>query len=158
MKKGTKKNKLAARVKALRAKKVRVTEKAAGPVKAPDKAFPLAVPPSKGIVGVGAGREVTPVAPADPVVPATVPAAKVEVPKPERKLSLIKAAAEILSDGIPRNCGEIVRVAGERGLWSSPKGKTPAATLHTALITEIRVKGEASRFAKVDRGLFARKA
>jgi hypothetical protein len=43
----------------------------------------------------------------------------------------------------------------EQGLWSSPNGKTPHATLYAAMMREARDKGIASRFEKVDRGLFA---
>ena len=43
----------------------------------------------------------------------------------------------------------------EKGLWSSPKGKTPHATLYAAILREINAKGKAARFKKVDRGQFA---
>jgi hypothetical protein len=39
------------------------------------------------------------------------------------------------------------------GTWTS-EGKTPAATLYAAMVREIAAKGEASRFVKVERGLF----
>jgi hypothetical protein len=42
-----------------------------------------------------------------------------------------------------------------QGLWTSPGGKTPHATLYAAIITEIRNKGKQSRFVKMDRGHFA---
>jgi hypothetical protein len=41
-----------------------------------------------------------------------------------------------------------------RGLWSSPNGKTPEATLYAAILREISTKGEAARFRKVERGQF----
>jgi hypothetical protein len=41
------------------------------------------------------------------------------------------------------------------GLWRSPQGKTPEATLAAALIREIARKGESARFVRVDRGLFS---
>jgi hypothetical protein len=41
-----------------------------------------------------------------------------------------------------------------KGLWKT-KGKTPEATLYAAILREIQKKGEASRFAKADRGMFA---
>lgn len=42
----------------------------------------------------------------------------------------------------------------ERGLWSSPNGKTPEATPHAAILHEIGAKGDAARFRKVERGQF----
>jgi hypothetical protein len=41
-----------------------------------------------------------------------------------------------------------------KGLWKSPGGKTPEATLYAAIIREIAAKGKEARFAKHDRGLF----
>ncbi len=43
------------------------------------------------------------------------------------------------------------------GLWTSPNGKTPHATLYSAILREINTKGAESRFTKVERGQFARK-
>ena len=42
----------------------------------------------------------------------------------------------------------------KRGLWSSPNGKTPEATLYAAILREIGTKGDAARFRKVERGQF----
>jgi len=42
----------------------------------------------------------------------------------------------------------------QQGLWSSPAGKTPHTTLYAAMMREQRDKGGASRFRKVDRGMF----
>ena len=42
-----------------------------------------------------------------------------------------------------------------QGLWSSPAGKTPSATLYSALLRELQVKGEQARFVKAERGKFA---
>ncbi len=39
-------------------------------------------------------------------------------------------------------------------LWSSPKGKTPQASLYAAITREIGRKGKDARFKKVDRGRF----
>jgi hypothetical protein len=41
--------------------------------------------------------------------------------------------------------------------WSSPGGKTPAATLYASLLRHIRTHGKDARFVKTDRGLFALK-
>jgi hypothetical protein len=40
-----------------------------------------------------------------------------------------------------------------KGLWKTG-GKTPAATVYAAIIRRIAVKGEPSRFRKVERGEF----
>ena len=48
---------------------------------------------------------------------------------------------------------EIVEVAFEKGYWNSG-GKTPHATVYSAIIREIAKLGNDSRFKKVDRGRF----
>ncbi|MFN8815279.1 MAG: winged helix-turn-helix domain-containing protein [bacterium] len=74
----------------------------------------------------------------------------------DKRLSAISAAAEVLADaGKPMRAKEMIEAASARGLWSSPKGKTPEATLYAAIIREIAAKGKAARFSKVERGLFA---
>ena len=45
-----------------------------------------------------------------------------------------------------------------KSLWTSPGGKTPHATLYSALIREIATKGKEARFVKTERGKFAAKA
>ena len=42
-----------------------------------------------------------------------------------------------------------------QGLWTSPGGKTPHATLYAAMLREITAKGSQARFKKVERGQFA---
>lgn len=51
------------------------------------------------------------------------------------------------------NTADMVRTALDKGYWSTG-GKTPAATIYAAIITEISKKGDKSRFRKVDRGMF----
>jgi hypothetical protein len=76
-------------------------------------------------------------------------------PKPKRT-SALDAAATVLKDAAkPLNATEMIQTMAERGLWSSPNGKTPAATLYAAIIREIATKGDAARFRKVERGQFA---
>ena len=41
-----------------------------------------------------------------------------------------------------------------KGYWTSPGGKTPAATLYSAVLKETRTKGTQSRFTKTGRGQF----
>ena len=49
----------------------------------------------------------------------------------------------------------LIAAMAEQKLWSSPNGKTPHATLYAAMLREIGTKGDAARFRKADRGLFA---
>ncbi|MBY0312671.1 MAG: winged helix-turn-helix domain-containing protein [Phycisphaerales bacterium] len=44
--------------------------------------------------------------------------------------------------------------ARAKGLWKSPGGKTPEATLYAAIIREIAAKGKDARFRKTERGVF----
>ncbi len=71
------------------------------------------------------------------------------------KLSALDAAAQVLAkSGKPLRAAEIIAEMEAKGLWKSPGGMTPAATLYSSMIREIAAKGAASRFKKKDRGLF----
>ena len=59
------------------------------------------------------------------------------------------------SAGKPMRAQELIAAMAEQNLWKSPAGATPHATLYAAMQREERNKGDASRFRKVDRGLFA---
>ena len=73
-----------------------------------------------------------------------------------KRLSLINAAAQILAESSePMDVKKMVEQVTSKGLWSSPNGKTPHATLYSAIITEIKKKGDEARFTKVERGQFA---
>jgi hypothetical protein len=48
----------------------------------------------------------------------------------------------------------MVEAMTARGLWTSPGGKTPHATLYASILREINAKGKDARFKKVDRGQF----
>ena len=74
--------------------------------------------------------------------------------KPKR-VSALDAAAQVLAKAEkPMRAQELIAAMAEQGLWKSPAGKTPSATLYAAMMRESRDKGAASRFRKVDRGLF----
>jgi hypothetical protein len=76
--------------------------------------------------------------------------------KKPKRISALDAAAQVLkSAGKPMRAQELIAAMAERNLWQSPGGKTPHATLYAAMVREARDKGDASRFAKVDRGMFA---
>lgn len=80
-------------------------------------------------------------------------------PPPARKrMSQIEAAHRVLLDADrPMNAGEIMTEINKRGLWSSPNGKTPEATLKAAFHREITTKHDKCRFAKAGKGLYAAK-
>ncbi len=76
----------------------------------------------------------------------------------EKRMSGLDAAAKVLEEsGQPMTCKEMVEAAEAKGYWKSPGGKTPHATLYSAIIREIKVKGAEARFTKADRGKFTRK-
>ncbi len=92
-------------------------------------------------------------APTAPVETRSLPS--VEEPK-VKKLSAIDAAAKLLAEsGEPLNCQQMIAQIAAKGYWTSPGGKTPAATLYSSIIREIKLKGAASRFIKTERGKFA---
>ena len=77
---------------------------------------------------------------------------------PEKKLSCVTAAFKVLTESTePLNAKEIIDAMVAKGYWLSPAGKTPHATLYSAILREL-AKGDASRFIKSERGRFAAKA
>ena len=83
-------------------------------------------------------------------------AAKGGKPAAPRRTSALDAAATVLAGAqAPMRTKEMIAAMSERGLWTSPGGKTPEATLYAAILREIGTKGDAARFRKHDRGLFA---
>jgi hypothetical protein len=110
------------------------------------------------------GTETTPTAePAQAGEPATQPEAKKRGRAPKakaetgpKKLSAIDAAAKVLAEaGEPMDCQTMIKTMAEKGYWTSPGGKTPAATLYSAILRELKTKGNDSRFKKTERGKFA---
>ena len=75
---------------------------------------------------------------------------------PEKGLSLLNAAAAVLErSDEPLAVRAMIEKAKESGLWTPKGGKTPEQTLYSAIIREIKDKGDAARFRKEGRGLFA---
>jgi hypothetical protein len=73
-----------------------------------------------------------------------------------KKLSAIDAAAKVLTDTKQAmNAKELVEAMAAKKLWTSPGGKTPHATLYSAILREINTKGNDARFKKTERGKFA---
>ncbi len=88
------------------------------------------------------------------------PAKQPRAPKPTkepklRRTSALDAAAIVLASvNKPLRAVDLIAAMQSRGLWTSPGGRTPEATLYAAMIREINTKGDLARFKKVDRGLF----
>ncbi len=81
---------------------------------------------------------------------------KADAPK-EKRLSLIDAAVQVLGTSTEAmNCKQMVDQITEQGLWSPGTGKTPHATLYSAILRELQKKGASggARFTKVERGQF----
>lgn len=79
---------------------------------------------------------------------ATATAARAEA-KAKGRLSLLSAAAAVLAESDePLNCKRMIELAKERGLWTPGAGKTPEQTLYSAIMREVRDKGDAARFRK----------
>ena len=75
---------------------------------------------------------------------------------PAKKLSALDAAAKVLGEAsAPMNCQEMIEAMAKKGYWTSPGGKTPQATLYSAILRELKAKGKESRFKKTERGKFA---
>ena len=119
-------------------------DKNTAPVENTDKGKDVTLPPNDKV--------------ADKVLDKIVDKALEQAPKPKPLMSGLDAAVKVLAEvGTPLNCPAIVKAAFDKGYWSS-NGLTPAATMHTAIITEIKKRGDQSRFIKTGRGLFAVRA
>ena len=81
--------------------------------------------------------------------------AKAEKKPREKKAGCLDGAVEVLkaAAGGPLGCKEMVERMLAKGLWKTD-GKTPSATLYSAIIREIATKGKDARFHKADRGRF----
>ena len=89
-----------------------------------------------------------------PPAEAKAPETKAADKKP-KKVSAIAAAARVLGEAKePMNCQDMIKQMAEKGYWTSPGGKTPHATLYSAILREIGTQGNDSRFKKTERGKF----
>lgn len=71
------------------------------------------------------------------------------------KLSQLDAAIKVLGETTePLTTKQMVEAMAAKNLWASPGGKTPHATLYSAILGELQTKGDAARFVKTDRGHF----
>ncbi len=77
----------------------------------------------------------------------------------EKKLSALDAAAKVLGEsGQAMTTQEMIDAMALKGYWSPPGGQTPAATLYSALLRELKTKGDQARFLKAAPGRFALRA
>ncbi|MGE0609945.1 MAG: winged helix-turn-helix domain-containing protein [Pirellulales bacterium] len=82
------------------------------------------------------------------------PASKKTENKP-KKVSALDAAAKVLAEAkAPMNTKQMIETMSAKGYWTSPGGKTPQATLYSAILREINTKGKEARFVKTERGQF----
>jgi hypothetical protein len=89
--------------------------------------------------------------------PAKTKGKKAKSPKEPKakKPSALDAALRVLKEaGQPMTCQEMIEQMSAKGYWVSPKGRTPAATLYSAVLREIAAKGKDARFVKTERGKF----
>lgn len=76
---------------------------------------------------------------------------------PTRRKSAVDMAHEILTEaGTPMTVPDIVAIGSTREGWNL-KGSTPVATLNASIVTEIKKKGDLSRFVRTERGKYASK-
>ena len=66
---------------------------------------------------------------------------------------LIAAVRVLQEAGEPLDCKNMVNLMLEKGYWKTD-GKTPSATIYSAIIREIKEKGADARFRKTQRGKF----
>ena len=80
-------------------------------------------------------------------------AAQAEVPA--KGMSALDAAAKVLQEaGEAMNAKQMIEAMSTKGYWTSPGGKTPHATLYSAILREIAAKTDGCRFKKTERGKF----
>ena len=100
--------------------------------------------------GVAAGALTT------PAKEAKAPKRRSERAAPGGKMSALDAAAKVLGESNePMNTKAMIEAMSAKGYWTSPGGKTPWATLYSAILREMKTSADKSRFAKAERGRFA---
>lgn len=98
----------------------------------------------------------TPVLAEPTTTPAPQKKGKKKAEAKPKKLSALDAAAKVLAEsGQAMTCQEMIDSMAAKGYWTSPGGKTPAATLYSAILREVANKGDQARFTKTERGKFA---
>jgi hypothetical protein len=94
--------------------------------------------------------------PAPSTEPRTSKSRGLQKAKGQKKMTCLDAAAKLLTEtGQPMTCQELIAAMAAKGYWTSPAGKTPAATLYAAIVREIRTKNDQARFRRTVPGRFA---
>jgi hypothetical protein len=84
----------------------------------------------------------------------TTSKAKAKTKETPKKLSCLDAAAQVLkAEGTAMNTSGMIAAVFERKLWHTD-APTPAATLYSAILRELKTKGKDARFKKTERGQF----
>ena len=92
--------------------------------------------------------EANPVTEPEEIAENPIPAEERSTATPEKKKSLLTAAAEILqTTGEALSASDLIVKVQEAGLWEPQAGKTPANTLYAAILREMNSK-ENPRFAR----------
>jgi hypothetical protein len=82
-----------------------------------------------------------------------------DVSRKPKRMGVLDAAAKVLAASKePMRAKDMIAAVEAKGLWKSPGGKTPEATLYAAIIREIAAKGKDARFKKHERGVFVASA
>ena len=101
------------------------------------------------------GKPAVPVKGKDAKPPKAARAPKPAKEAKPKRVSALDAAAQVLAASeVPMRAKEMIAAMEAKGLWTSPGGKTPEATLYAAIIREIAAKGHLARFKKTARGQF----
>jgi len=80
-------------------------------------------------------------------------------PAGPKRVSALDAAAQVLAGaGEPMGAKALITAMAVSGLWESPGGATPDATLAAAIVREIAAKADKARFIKVAPGMWIARA
>lgn len=76
-------------------------------------------------------------------------------PSRDGSMSQLDAAIKVLTESKePMTTKQMIEAMASKGYWTSPVGKTPWATLYSAITRELKNRGGDARFQKVDKGTF----
>lgn len=101
-------------------------------------------------------KKATKAAATEPAGDKPAKAKKERAAKADGKLSQLDAAVKVLEEAKePMTTKAMIDAMAAKGYWTSPGGKTPQATLYSAILRELQKKGNEARFVKVERGQFA---
>jgi hypothetical protein len=110
----------------------------------------------EGALKLKPGKKAPKATPAPKPTPVPKAAKKPKASPGDKKMSALDAAAKLLAEtSEAMNCQDLIKGMAEKGYWSSPGGLTPQATLYSAILRELKTKGNGARFRKVEKGRFS---